>query len=180
MNTALVLIDIQNIYFTEGKYKLSNPEKAAQNAARLLQHYRDNKLPVIHVKHLFDGTGYQEELEYLRAFHSSVTPRSEEIIIEKQHPSSFLGTDLEMRLNSLGIQHLVIAGMMTHMCIDTTVRASQDYGYEVVVIDDACTTKDLSYHNEVLPADLVHKSFMASINGAFAKVMDTDEFLRLN
>jgi nicotinamidase-related amidase len=177
MNTVLILIDIQNIYFTEGKYKLRGPENAAQNAAKLLRYFRDKMLPVIHIKHLFDGAGYLEELEYLRAFHSLVTPETDEIIIEKQYPSAFLGTELDKRLKSLGIQRLVIAGMMTHMCIDTTIRASQDYGYEVIVIDDACATKDLSYHKDIIPAEIVHNTYMASINGVFAKVIDTDEFL---
>ncbi len=177
MNSALVLIDIQNIYFTEGEYKLSNPEKAAENAARLLHYFIQKKLPVIHVKHLFDNAGYQEPVDYLRAFHQCVTPMPEETVIEKHYPSSFLGTKLQEVLKSQGIKELVIAGMMSHMCIDTTVRAAQDYGYEVTLIEDACTTKSLAYQDEIITADLVHKVFMASLQSVFAKVITTDTFL---
>jgi nicotinamidase-related amidase len=179
MKMALVLIDIQNIYFTEGGYKLNNPEKAADNASRLLQYFRQKKLPVLHVKHLFDNAGYQETVDYLCDFHQYVTPIPEEIVIEKHYPSSFLGTKLQEVLKSQGIQELVIAGMMSHMCIDTTVRAAQDYGYQVILIDDACTTKSLTYQNEIMAADLVHKVFMASLQPVFAKVITTDAFITL-
>jgi nicotinamidase-related amidase len=179
MKRALVLIDIQNIYFTEGGYKLNNPEKAAENASKLLFYFRQKELPVFHVKHLFDNTGYQETVDYLRDFHQFVTPTTEEIVIEKHYPSSFLGTMLQEILKSQGIQELVIAGMMSHMCIDTTVRAAQDYGYQVTLIEDACTTKSLTYQNEFLAADLVHKVFMASLQSVFAKVITTDEFITL-
>jgi nicotinamidase-related amidase len=65
------------------------------------------------------------------------------------------------------------------MCIDTTVRAAQDYGYQVTLIEDACTTKSLTYHNDILTADLVHKVFMASLQSVFAKVITTDAFITL-
>jgi nicotinamidase-related amidase len=179
MSLALVLIDIQNIYFTEGTYKLSNPEKAAENAAKLLHFFRKKKLPIIHIKHLFDSKGYQEPVDYLREFHQSVTPMQGETVIDKHYPSSFLGTTLEDVLKSYGINELVIAGMMSHMCIDTTVRAAQDYGYRVTLIEDACTTKSLTYHDEVISADLVHNVFMAALQPNFAKVTTTETFIEL-
>ena len=177
MKKALILIDIQNIYFTEGGYRLSNPEKAAENASKLLHYFRQKGLPVIHVKHLFETAGYKETVDYLRDFHPYVTPIPEEIVIEKHYPSSFLGTELQQVLNSQGIQELVIAGMMSHMCIDTTVRAAKDYGYPVTLIDDACTTKSLMYHKEVLEAELVHKVFIASLQPVFAKVSTTEAYI---
>lgn len=180
MNTAaLILIDIQNIYFTEGGYQLYHPENAARNAAKLLQYFRQRKQPIIHVKHLFEATGYQETIDYLRDFHHYVTPMPKETVIEKHYPSAFLGTKLQEELQSLGIRELVIGGMMTHMCIDTTVRASQEYGYPVTLIEDACTTKALSYHSETIAADLVHKTFIASLQPIFAKVMTADTFISM-
>ena len=177
MNSALILIDIQNIYFTEGGYKLSNPEKAAANANTLLQRFRQKKLPVIHVKHLFDGNGYEEAVDYLRDFHPSVPPLSDEPVVEKHYPSSFLGTKLQEILQPRGIKELVIAGMMSHMCIDTTVRAAQDYGYKVTVVEDACATKPLQYKDEILAAETVHKVIMASLQPVFAKVITTDALI---
>ena len=77
----------------------------------------------------------------LSEFYRMVKPLEGEKVIHKEYPSSFLRTDLHEYLQEKGIKKLVVAGMMSHMCVDTTVRACQDYGYEVIVIEDACTTK---------------------------------------
>jgi nicotinamidase-related amidase len=66
--------------------------------------------------------------------------------------------------------------MMSHMCVDTTVRACQDFGFKVILLDDACATPDLNYNGEVIPAEIVHKTYMASLNDVFAKVIKTGEF----
>lgn len=176
MKQALILIDIQNIYFTEGIYHLYCPEKAANNAAKVLEKFRKTNKPIIHIRHMFNGVGYQEEPAFLREFHESVKPLADEIIIEKNYPSAFLETNLRQKLQELEIGELVIAGMMTHMCIDTTTRAAQDYKYSVKVIEDACTTKNLDWHGQQLEAEVVHKSIMASLSGTFAKVLSVDEF----
>jgi len=108
-----------------------------------------------------------------------VQPQTGEAVIEKSYPSSFLGTDLKEYLDAHNIKKLVVVGMMSHMCVDTTVRACQNYGLEVIVIDDCCTTKALLYNGETMDADTVHKVFMASLNGMFAKVMPLADFMRI-
>lgn len=67
--------------------------------------------------------------------------------------------------------------MMSHMCVDTAVRACQDYGYEVVLIEDACTTKDLMFQGKMIDALTVHTTFMASLEGMFAKVMKLEDYI---
>ena len=159
---ALILIDIQDVYFMPGPYLLHKPKEAARNAGILLERFRAEKKTIVHVKHDFGA--YAE-------IHKSVAPLPDEKIIFKKYPSSFLGTELQEYLVSQGIEKLVVAGMMSHMCVDTTVRACQDYGYEVVVIEDACTTKNLSFHGTTIPAETVHATFMAALDGMFAKVI---------
>jgi nicotinamidase-related amidase len=63
------------------------------------------------------------------------------------------------------------------MCIDTTVRCAKDLGLIVTLIEDACTTKDLTWKGYTIPAKIVHATYMASLDGSFAKVMTTEEFL---
>jgi len=82
-------------------------------------------------------------------------------------------------LETLEPEQLVIAGMMSHMCIDTTVRACQDYNYPVVLLEDGCTTKDLEIFGDKMEASVVHKSFMAALNGMFAKVVKVNEWKNL-
>lgn len=171
MAKALLLIDIQNIYFTEGPYLLAQPEKAAGVAAEILKEFREQQLPVIHVKHAFKTDGYPVDGQYLNEIHESVYPQKGEVIIQKTCPSSFYQTDLDEQITRLGIDEFVVCGMMSHMCIDTTVRACKDRNLKVTVYEDACTTKDLIFKGKVIPAKVVHESFMAGIDKMFAKVV---------
>jgi len=165
---ALLLIDIQNIYFTPGPFLLYKPKAAAKNASVLLDQFRREGKIVVHVKHDF---------KMFAEIHKIVEPLPGEKIIYKKNPSSFLNTDLQEYLSSQGIEKLIVAGMMSHMCVDTTVRACQDYGYEVVVIEDACTTKNLSFNGYEIDAITVHHAFMASLDEMFAKVMKLEDFI---
>lgn len=165
---ALLLIDIQNIYFTPGTMLLHKPEDAAKRAAILLQKFRTEGKNVIHVQHNFAK---------LSEFYRMVKPLEGEKVIHKEYPSSFLRTDLHEYLQEKGIKNLVVAGMMSHMCVDTTVRACQDYGYEVIVIEDACTTKALKFGEEKIDAETVHVVYMASLNNMFAKVIKLEDYL---
>ncbi len=165
---ALLLIDIQNVYFVPGALRLHRPHQAAKKAAILLETFRREGKPVIHVKHHF---------KMFSNIHKLVQPANNEKIIEKEYPSSFLGTELNEYLQKNDIEKIVVAGMMSHMCVDTTVRACQDYGYEVVVIEDACATKDLQFRKKRIDAETVHAVFMASLEGMFAKVIKLEEYV---
>ena len=66
---------------------------------------------------------------------------------------------------------IIVCGMMTHMCVDTTVRAAMDHGYEVSLVADACATMDLEINGEVIPAETVQKTYIASLAGIFAKIV---------
>jgi len=75
------------------------------------------------------------------------------------------------------IKKLVICGMMTHMCIDTTVRAAKGLEYEITVVEDACATKNLVWNGEIIPADYVQKIYMSSLNGSFANICQAKEVI---
>lgn len=75
------------------------------------------------------------------------------------------------------ITELVVCGMMTHMCIDTTVRAAKDYGYQITLISDGCATKDLEWNGVTLPATLIQNVYMASLNKKFANVILSSEIV---
>lgn len=175
---ALLLIDIQNIYFTEGPFLLDNPEIAAKHANVVLDTFRKEGKPVIHVKHSFSNKGYVKDAEELNEFHDLVKPVTGEKVIYKKFPSAFLGTDLQEYLQENQIEELVVVGMMSHMCVDTTVRICQNYGYNVTVIADACTTMNLAWNSQTIPAKTVHEAYMAGLNGMFAKVTTIEEFMK--
>ena len=109
----------------------------------------------------------------------NVKPEENEKIIIKNYPNSFRNTGLDEYLKKNGISKLVITGMMTHMCIDATVRAAYDLGYECIVVEECCATKELSINNKKASAEDVQNAFLASLNGLFSKVINLDNAFEL-
>jgi nicotinamidase-related amidase len=176
-DTALLIIDIQNDYFPGGAMQLEGADAAVEKARKALEDFRSRGLPIVHVKHLsvrpgstffIPGTPGAE-------IHSAVKPAGGEAIIEKNFPNSFRGTALEGALKEKDIKNLVVAGMMTHMCVDASVRHAADLGYKVTLLGDACATRAQSFGGETVPARQVHTAFLAALNGFYAKVVNTHE-----
>ncbi|MGG2065269.1 cysteine hydrolase family protein [Bacillus sp. S14(2024)] len=179
MMTGLVLIDIQNDYFPGGRFELHEPLRAARNAKKVLDFFRKMNLPVFHVQHISvkeGATFFLPNTEGVK-IHPYVAPLDNEYVVQKNYPNSFRRTNLLELLQREGIEHLVVCGMMTHMCIDTTVRAASDLEFGCTVIEDACTTKNLIFRNETIQAKHVHAAFMGALDNMFAKVIETEEFL---
>jgi nicotinamidase-related amidase len=174
---ALVIIDIQNDYFPGGKMELEGADAAADNAARALDQFRRKAAPIIHVRHLSTRPGATFFIPGTEGaeIHARVRPSGDERVIEKNFPNSFRGTDLEQVLKSHGVKELVVAGMMTHMCVDASVRQAADLGHKVTLLGDACATRAQSFGGESVPARHVHAAFLAALNGFYAKVIPTHE-----
>lgn len=179
MNTALILIDIQNDYFPGGRFELFRPAEAEERARRALDVFREKDRPIFHVRHvsLYEGAPFFLPDTPGAAFREAVAPRPGEHVVVKHTPDAFFETDLAAALEEADIQRLIVCGMMSHMCIDTSVRSAKRLGHEVVVLEDACTTRDLCWDGETIPAPTVHRAFMAALNGTFAAVRPTDAFL---
>jgi len=181
MKSALVLVDIQKDYFAGGKNELFLPEEAAQNAKLLLEYFRQNNMDIFHIQHIrTDGNNgfFQPDTEGAE-IHPWVFPISGEPVLVKHTPDSFLDTGLEQELRVRQIELLVVCGMMSHMCIDTTVRAAKRLSFTVLLAEDACTTKELVWREKHIPADVVHQTMMAALNGTFAQVEKTETILNL-
>jgi nicotinamidase-related amidase len=174
-HTALLLIDIQNFYFTNGKLPLVDSETASQKAGKVLEIFRENKLPVIHVKHEpVSKEQADKNLDSGWDFHRQVIPRIGEKIFVKHEVNSFLETGLYEYLKKLEIKMLIFCGMQTHMCLEAAVRAAADLGFSVVVIHDACATRDLEFGGIVVPARFVQASTLATLASAYARVTSSD------
>jgi nicotinamidase-related amidase len=178
--TALLLIDIQKDYFPGGKYPLVNPLEAAKNAYMILQCFREHGGQHVHIQHISKkpDAAFFVSGERGTDIHDSVAHFEGEPIVYKHEPNSFLNTNLLELLKSWEIERLVITGMMTHMCVDATARAASDLGFQVIVAEDACATRDLIYGGTTIPAELVHKSFLAALK-SYGKVMKSEAILAL-
>ena len=174
---ALLIIDIQNDYFPGGKMDLEGADAAAENAALALEQFRRLGLPICHVKHLSIRPGATFFMPGTPGveINQRVRPREGERVIEKNFPNSFRGTELDAALKAADAKELVVAGMMTHMCVDASVRQAADLCYRVTLIGDACATRTQSYNGEAIPARQVHAAFLAALNGFYAKVISARE-----
>lgn len=175
MSTALILIDLQNDYFPGGAMELVGADAAVAQAAALLQSFRKRALPVFHIQHIAQRAGATFFLPGTPGAetHPAVKPADGEAVIVKHFPNSFRETGLQDQLRAINATRLVLAGMMTHMCVDTTVRAAADLGYQCVLAGDACATRNLQFAAEQVQARDVQLAYLAALNGAFAAVKST-------
>ena len=177
--TALIIVDIQNDYFPGGKFEQEGANDAADKVEKVIAEFRALEMPIIHIRHenLSDSGGFFLPGSEGAAIHDSVEPIAGEKVIVKNYPNSFRETNLEQELQSLGIQRVVITGMMTLMCIDATSRAASDLGFEVIVLSDACAARALEFDGVKVSATQVHAAFLAALQMFYADVKSTDAFI---
>jgi nicotinamidase-related amidase len=176
---ALVIVDIQDDYFPGGAHPLVGPQAAAGRARLLLDAFRAAGEPVVHVQHVWDAP----DAPFMRPgtpgieINAAVAPLPGETVIRKEHPNAFRDTVLEQTLREAAVDCVVICGMMTSMCVDASVRAAADLGFEVEVAHDACATCDLEFGGHVVAAVDVHAAFLAALGDSYARVAGAEELL---
>ncbi|HEX4045798.1 MAG TPA: cysteine hydrolase family protein [Gammaproteobacteria bacterium] len=180
MNTALLLLEIQNDYFANGKMPLEKSLEVSNKAQSVLHAYREKKLAVIHVQHISTHPDASYLLPCTKGaeFHSHVLPNKHETIIKKHYPNAFKDTSLLKHLIKSKINHLIICGMMMQNTVEATVRAAYDLGFTCTVLHDACAARQLVFNQVVIPTQSVHYAFLAALHPAYATVMSTDDFLQ--
>jgi nicotinamidase-related amidase len=174
---GLLIIDIQRDYFPGGAYPLVAPEAAAEAAKRALDRFRAAGEPVVHMQHIWDAPDapFFKKGTPGTEIHPLVTPAGGETVIEKDEANSFLGTPLEKTLRAEGIDELVVAGMMSSMCVDATVRAGADLGFGMTVIHDGCAAPDLEFGGTTVPGASVHAAFMAALGSGYATLVSSTD-----
>ncbi|THF56528.1 cysteine hydrolase family protein [Pseudothauera rhizosphaerae] len=169
--SVLVIVDAQNTY-RSGIMQLTGVEPALDECARLLARARALKIPVIHVQHdAGPGTPYDVRAG-IGAIADEVAPAAGEPVVVKHYPNSFVGTDLDARLKATGVQNLVVAGFMTHMCINSTARGAFNLGYGVTVPAAATATRPLPAPDDgVISAAALQSAALAALGDLFAVVV---------
>src|SRR5215213_3909010 len=176
MARALLIIDIQRDYCPGGAYPLVEPVRAAAAARRVLDAFRADGEPVIHLQHIWD----EPDATFMRPgtdgvqIHPELAPAADEPVLQKAAPNGFVGTALEDELHARGVEELVTVGMMSSMCVDATVRAAADLGFSVTVVHDGCAAPDLEFAGTPIGGATVHAAFMAALSEGYATVVDAD------
>lgn len=185
-NTALILIDVQQA-FAESEHWGGGRNNlfAEDNCGELLTQWRNSNLPIFHIQHC--STDPQSPLHPEKqgnAFCNQVVPLEHEQIITKQVNSSFIGTNLKELLDKGNITSLVIAGLTTDHCVSTTTRMAGNFGYDVMLVADACATFDrIDVDGQKFLAEDIHRIHLASLHNEFATVCtmaDVKELLNKN
>ena len=139
-NTALLIIDVQEAMFSYPDAKLYDESGVMDRIISLLEKARGAEIPVVYIQHTSDE-------EYTKGtptwnISKRIMPREGEVIVEKPTWDAFHQTTLHDVLQKLGVTNLVIAGMQTEFCVDTTCRRAYSLGYTGVLVEDAHSTFD--------------------------------------
>lgn len=176
-DSALILIDCQNTY-REGTMQLEGVEEALKQAQLLLHKARELSVPVIHIQH-DGGVGSPYDITArIGAISDEVAPVAGETVITKHYPNAFIHTELDATLKALGVNSLVLAGFMTHMCINSTAHGAFNLGYAATVVANATATRAIKTEaGVVVPAAQMQAAALASTRDLYAVVVESSEQL---
>ncbi len=178
--TALLLVDFEQEFFT-GKLPLPGADQAARRASVLLAWARREGLTVVHVQQIGKLGGALFAQGAGGRIVPSLSPLASELVVEKSMAGGFTRTELDEEMRARGIDTVIIAGLMTHLAVDSTARDATTLGYRALVASDATATRELPRTNGGSPIDhaLVQEVSLASLADRFADVRSSAEILDL-
>lgn len=177
-DAALILVDLQQA-IDDPRWGPRNNPQAERAIAALLAAWREEGLPVVHIRHdsVEPDSPYRPERPS-HAFKPEVAPALGEAVIGKRGHSAFVDTSLEETLDALGATTLVVCGVLTHNSVEATARHAADLGYRVFVVADACWAVALADRGGATwPAEIVHRLALACLDGEYATVVDASTTL---
>ena len=177
MKRALLVIDVQNEYFT-GKLPVSHPSGSFSNILRIMDAAMEDKIATAVIQNsavspespVFRKGSYEWEL------HPEIAKRHRDILIEKNFPDSFTGTVLDKWLKDNNADTVTIIGYMTQNCCDTTARRAFHLGYGIEFLSDATGTLSITNGAGSVTAEELHRAILVT-QVRFGKVIGTDEWL---
>lgn len=169
---ALIVIDIQNDYFPQGKYPLQQPEAVLKKNLRAIEKAQARDIPVIHIQHLVapemgEGLFFYEGSQGASIHTTIMAAAPDAPVITKRHADCFAQTGLEDLLQEMGVQRILLTGMMTHNCVIHTALSPAAAKYQPKVIEECTDTIDSITHMLALDAMQVRGIPLISLNEAF-------------
>lgn len=179
MRRALLVIDVQNEYFT-GKLPISYPENSFEHILEAMDAAAENEdcliILVQHTAPAIDAPLFARDTDSWQ-IHPDVAERYHDMVIEKHMPGSFTGTGLEECLRSCKVDAVTICGYMTHMCCDSTARQATHLGFKVEFLSDATGTVDISNNAGAVSAEELHRAILVTQASRFSRVTTTAEWI---
>ena len=168
--STLIMIDCQNTY-TRGVMELDGVAAALEEAAKLLERARSAGIPIVHIEH-DDGEGSLYDIRAeIGQIVDQVAPQGDESVIVKHFPNSFVQTELDDRLKAASARNLLLAGFMTHMCVNSTARGAFNLGYAPTIVASATATRALPGPTGVVSSAALQAASLAAIGDLFGIVV---------
>ena len=161
MKTAFIIIDVQNILVETG----FETKKLLEKITYLQDQARSKNIEIIYVQHIENPEAQTSEDWQLSAL---LNRKPDEKVFQKRYNSMFKETGLKEYLDQQGIEQLVLCGMQTEYCVDTSVKVGFEYGYKLVIPEGAVTTFD----GEDIPAETLNEFYENIWEERFADVLD--------
>ena len=181
MKRALIVIDVQNEYFEGGALPITYPPQSFEHIKTAIEKAQEEGVMTVFVQHtsLKENAGAFVRGSHMWEFHDEIKKMTPDLYIEKNHASSFVGTDLNYRLRALGIDTVTIIGYMTQNCCDATARDASQLGYNVEFLSDANGTLAFSNNAGEVSAEELHRSFLVAQAFGFSRVLNLNEWIPL-
>jgi len=181
MKRALIVVDVQNEYFEGGALPITYPPQSFEKIKTAIKEAQEEGVLTVFVQHtsLKENAGAFVRGSHLWEFHDEIKKIKPDLYIEKNHASSFAGTDLNYRLRSMGVDTVTIVGYMTQNCCDATARDASQLGYNVEFLSDANGTLAFSNSAGEVSAEELHRSFLVAQAFGFSRVLTLDEWIPL-
>lgn len=175
MSRALLVIDVQNEYFT-GALPITHPVGHLGRILEVMDAAR-GKMPVVVIQHeMAEGSIFRKGTPEW-ALHPEIAERPHDLLVPKTLPGSFTNTPLEAWLRGRGIDTVTIAGYMTHMCCDTTAKQAAHLGFKSEFLNDATGTLDLNNEAGRVTAEELHRSILCAQQQFISEVLPISDWL---
>jgi nicotinamidase-related amidase len=176
-HSVLLVVDVQDSFKANpNRWQRRNNPQFESNLSALISAYREAEEPVFFVMHQDSDGGFSPASPHHRLM-DFLDVRPGDVVLHKTTRSTFASTDLERRLNLLGVRRLVITGIQTEQCCETTARDGGDLGYEIDFVTEATLTFPIPHWAggpELSPEAITERTEYA-LAGRFARIRTVDE-----
>jgi nicotinamidase-related amidase len=178
MNRALLVIDVQNEFFS-GKFPVTFPPQSLDKILSLMDGARAETVPIVVVQHTPVSKDAQTFIKGTKEWdlHDEVAKRPFDLLLQKPLPGSFTHTNLEAWLKERSIDTIAICGYMTQMCCDTTARQAAHLGFSVEFLSDATGTLQISNYAGTTTAEHLHNAILVTQAMRFSKVLTAGQWI---
>lgn len=177
--SALLVVDIQDSFKATARWEQRNNPRFEENVERLIQAWRGAGLPVIFILHTDSDPGFETTSPFLKVM-DFLKPAADEPVILKNTRNAFTSTNLQEMLREKGVERLVVTGISTEQCCETTTRVAADLGFDVDFVSEATRTFPITDKatGEVLSTDEIVRRTEMVLRNRFARIATVEGLVR--